>query len=285
MRAAIRGARSRPGLVLGEARKVAAFVRRDLLVAWSYRLSFVSDVVSLAALVLIFHFIGLMVDPAALPAYGGTRVTYLEFAVVGLALGLFMQIALQHVAQAIRNEQLMGTLESVLLTPTAPATIQLGSVAFALVYAPLRTAVLLVAIALAFGLHLELSGIGPAAAVLVVFIPFVWGLGVASAATILTFRRGAGIVGGATLGLALLSGAYFPIELLPAWASELARANPVAVAIETMRDALLGGAGWSQALPAIALLVPVAGVSLALGLAAFRLALRRERRLGTLGLY
>jgi ABC-2 type transport system permease protein len=269
----------------GEPAKLLAFARRDLLVAWSYRFSFVSDAVSLAGFTLIFYFIGLMVDSDRLPTYAGTRVTYLEFAVIGLALGMVMQLALERVAQAVRGEQLMGTLESVLLTPTSLPTIQLGSVMFDLIYTPLRTGVFLLATSLAFGLHLEPSGIGPALLVLAAFIPFMWGIGVAGAGMILTFRRGAGLLTAAMLVLALLSGVYFPSDLLPGWLTAPAAANPVAIAIEAIRDALLGGAGWGGALKAAALLLPMSLASLALGWAAFRLALRRERRLGTVGLY
>ncbi len=265
--------------------KLGAFVRRDFLVAWSYRMSFFSDLLSLVSMTVVFYFVGLLVDASKLPTYDGTRVTYLEFAVVGIALGLFLQLGLHRVAQAVRNEQLMGTLESLLLTPTSSSTIQAGSVAFDLVYVPVRTAVFLLAISLAFGLHFELSGLLPALAILIAFIPFVWGLGVASAATILTFRRGGGLIATATLGLALLSGVYFPIDLLPAWLVGIAELNPVALAIEGMREALLGGAGWGDVLPSAGVLAAMAVASLTLGQAAFRAALRRERRLGTLGLY
>jgi ABC-2 type transport system permease protein len=270
---------------LGEPAKLLAFARRDLLVAWSYRFSFISDVVSLAGFTLIFYFIGLMVDSDRLPVYDGTRVTYLEFAIIGIALGMVMQLALERVAQAIRGEQLMGTLETMLLTPTSLPTIQLGSVMFDLLYVPLRTGVFLLATSLAFGLHLDPSGIGPALLVLVAFIPFMWGIGVAGAGMILTFRRGAGLLMAGMLVLALLSGVYFPSDLLPGWLTAPAAANPVAIAIEAIRDALLGGAGWGDALKAAALLVPMSCASLAAGFALFRLALRRERRLGTVGLY
>jgi ABC-2 type transport system permease protein len=226
-----------------------------------------------------------MVEPSALPTYGGQEVSYLEFASVGIALGVFVQFALDRVATAVRGEQLMGTLESVLMTPTAPATIQLGSVSFDLLYIPLRTAIFLVGIALAFGLHYDPAGIAPALLILIVFIPFVWGLGVASAALILTFRRGAGVVGIATLALALVSGVYFPIDLLPGWLQTAAELNPIALAIEGMREALLGDAPASDAFRTAAILVPMSAVSLLLGMLAFRLAVRRELRRGSLGLY
>jgi ABC-type polysaccharide/polyol phosphate export permease len=61
--------------------------------------------------------------------------------------------------------------------------------------------------------------------------------------------------------------------------------NPVAIAIEGMRQPLLGGTGWSETAVDVLTLLPFAVVSLAVGITIFRLALRRERRRGSLGLY
>jgi ABC-2 type transport system permease protein len=276
---------SRRTLVLAELRKLPAFIRRDFLVAWSYRLSFFSDALSLVSLTLVFYFIGLMVDPSKLPTYGGAQVSYIEFAAIGLALGVYTQFGLDRVANAIRSEQMMGTLESLLVTPTAPATIQVGSVAFNFLYLPLRTILFLLALAVGFGLHLDAAGILPALAILLFYLPFIWGFGVAGAAAVLTFRRGSGLVGLGAMGLGLVSGVYFPIDLLPDWIASISQYNPVALAISGMREALLGGQGWSVVAPKIGLLAVMSVGSLLIGLAAFRLALRRERRRGTLGLY
>jgi ABC-type polysaccharide/polyol phosphate export permease len=85
--------------------------------------------------------------------------------------------------------------------------------------------------------------------------------------------------------LGLASGAFFPLALLPDWIAELAKWNPLAIAIDGVRETLLGGAGWSEALADIAVLIPLAGLTLAAGVYLFRLALDRERRLGTIGMY
>ena len=271
--------------VAAEALKIPAFVRRDFLVAWSYRMSFVTDLIGLVGQALVFYFVSQLVDPSKLPTFQGTEVTYLEFATVGLLLGGFIHFGMQNVASAVRNEQLMGTLESLLVTPTAPYTLQVGSVAFVFLYIPIRIVLLVGVLALAFGLDFQASGILPALTLLVAFMPFVWGLGVASAAVILTFKRGAGLVGMGTLALAFVSGLYFPIELLPDWLTTIAAQNPIAIAVDGMRDALLGGAGWSEVAPSLLLLAPLALGTLFAGLLAFELALSRERRLGTVGLY
>jgi ABC-2 type transport system permease protein len=279
-------ARERRGpLVVGEIAKIPAFLRRDFLTALSYRVYFVSDVLGLLSQALLFYFISKMVDTGELPAYGGSTTTYLEFVVVGVAVGVFVQFALTRVAAALRQEQLQGTLESMLATPTAPGTIQLGSVAFDLVYIPVRTIVFLAVMTVAFGLDFQASGVVPATLVLLAFIPFVWGLGVLSAAVILIVRRGGGVATIAGGLLALLSGAYFPVSLLPSWLQRLADWNPIAITLNGMRSSLLAGADWSATAADLAILLPFSLVTLVIAMAGFRLALRHERVRGTLGVY
>ena len=279
---------TRPGratALLGEVRKLPAFVRRDFLVAWSYRLSFVSEWASLLVQAVMFYFVGLLVDPSKLPTFGGSQATYMEFVAVGIALSGFIHVALGRVATGIRGEQLQGTLESLMMTPTSSATIQVGTVVYDLIYIPLRTILFLVLVAVGFGLDFEPSGLLPAAVVLLCFIPFVWGIGIATAGGILTFRRGAGLAAFGVTVLTLFSGAYFPLDLLPAWADDLARFNPLAIVVDGMREPLLGGTGWSDTARNVLILLPLSAASLAAGITAFRLALRRERRRGSLSLY
>lgn len=270
--------------LLAEAGKVGAFVRRDLLIAWSYRLAFFADILNIAAIAIVFSLIGQLVDPRELPTYGDSPTTYMEFVAIGLVLNLVIALLLARVASAMREEQVTGTLESLLTTPTRTGTVQFGSAAFELLWVPLRAALFLLAIALGFGLHLEVDGIAPATVIVLAFLPFVWGLGLVSAGATLTFRRGVGATAIATL-LGLGSGAFFPVELLPGWLGWITAINPIAIALDGVREALLGGAGWSGVGAALASLVPLSALALAIGIAAFRLALARERRLGTLGLY
>ncbi len=101
----------------------------------------------------------------------------------------------------------------------------------------------------------------------------------------MTFRRGGGVMGIGVVGLGLISGIYFPLDLLPDWLAAVAAFNPIAIAIQGMREALLGGVGWAESARDMLVLAPMSAASLTLGLTAFRFAVRRERRLGTLGLY
>lgn len=268
-----------------EARKLLAFLRRDVLVTWSYRLPFITDWVAMILQAIVFGFVGRLIPPSSLPRFGGESIDYLEFVAVGIAISSFLAVGLSRLMTVIRQEQVQGTLEALLLTPTAWSTIEIGSAFYDILYVPIRTAVFLGLTALLFDANYQLSGVAPAAVVLIVFIPFVWGLGVVSAAATLTFRRGAGGVGFLVSIATIGSGAYFPLSVLPGWVQQLAAYNPVAIAVSAMRESLLGGSGWTDVWPAVMRLIPVSILAMIVGAIAFRAAIARERRRGTLGLY
>ena len=275
---------SAAGLV-AEAAKLPAFVRRDWKIALSYRAVFVGEAMSLAMQIVVFFFIAKLVDPGKLPQYGGTVPTYLAFVVVGLVVNLTAGALLHTVSAALRQEQMTGTFETLLATPTSAATLQLGSVSYTLLMVPVRAAILLGAIAIGFGLDFQASGIGPALLLLTAFLPFTWGLGLVSAAVVVTFRRGTSATMMVVTMLGLLSGAVFPIDLLPGFLQTIAEWNPFAIAIDGVRDALIGGTGWGEAVGDLPKLVPLALFGLILGALCFRAAVARERRRGTLGHY
>lgn len=275
--------RRREGLV-AELLKLGAFMRRDFLIAMSYRLSFAAEFAGVVVGVVMFSFVGRMVDVRVLPSYGGVHPTYMEYVATGLVLGAFIQLGVVRVTQAIEQEQAQGTLESVLITPTASPTILVGSVAYDLVYVPLRMLLTLLVIAIGFGLRYQATGIPVAVLFLLFFIPFVWGIGMISAAMQLTFRKGAGLFTSFITLFTVGSGAYVPVNLLPGPAARLAPYNPVGVASHGMRESLL--AGGSSAIHGTLLTLPLlAAVALLMGTVALRLAVRRERRLGTVGVY
>jgi ABC-2 type transport system permease protein len=272
-------------VLVAEVRKVPAFMRRDLLVMLSYRVAFVSDVVAIALQAAMFGFVAKLVDPARLPAYGGEATGYFEFVMVGVVITTVSGLLLQRVATAIRHEQMIGTLEALFASPTSPTTVQLGSVAFDLLFIPIRTAALLMLVSVTVGLSFESGGVLPGLLLLAAFVPFVWGLGLMTAAAILTFRRGTGALAAVMGILGLASGAFFPLALLPAWLQRLAEANPVAIAMEGTREALIGGPQWGSVVGDVLVLLPLSSCAMLAGVAAFRLALAREHRRGTLGLY
>ncbi len=101
----------------------------------------------------------------------------------------------------------------------------------------------------------------------------------------MTIRKGAAFVGLGVAFLMLGSGAFFPVGVLPGPLASTAEGNPMAISMTGIREALIGGAGWGHMAHDLAILVPVAIISLVIGNLTFRVGVRRERSRGTLGLY
>ncbi len=268
-----------------EMRKLGAFLRRDFVTALSYKSAFVGEWLGLAVTAFMFYFTGRLVDAGKLPVYNGHRSSYFEFVLIGMVLGAFIQIALNRVSAVMRQEQFGGTLESLLMTPTASFTVQFGSVMYDLIFLPIRLVIFISAFALLFGLHLTAGGIPQALIYLLAIIPFVWGLGLITAGLTMTIRKGAAFVGLGVAFLMLGSGAFFPVGVLPGPLASTAKGNPLAVAMTGIREALIGGAGWGHMAHDLAIIIPSAIIALVVGNLAFRVGVRRERRRGTLGLY
>jgi ABC-2 type transport system permease protein len=271
--------------IRGEVAKLAAFARRDVLVAWSYRLPFVTEWIGVFIQVVIFEFVGRLVRPDLIPSFGGSRATYMEFVAVGIVLSSFTGVALARVYSVMRHEQLQGTLETLLVTPTSSTTIELGSVVYDLLFVPIRVIVFLGLTSVLVGTDYHWIGLLALAPILLLYIPFAWGVGILAAAWTITFKRGTGVVGLAATFLTITAGAYFPLTVLPDWLRALAELNPLAIALQGAREALLGGAGFAEVAPQALALAPFAVASIVGGTLAFRAALARERRRGSLGLY
>lgn len=264
--------------------RIAAFARRDLLIRWSYRASFVSDILNLVFEVALFAFVARIVDADSIPSYGG-QGGYLPFVTIGIAFGAFLALGMGQVATALRSEQLIGTLEPLMMTPVRPLVMHLGLAAYDLVYVPVRTAVFLAGVTLVFGVEFSVAGAVPALLALVLFVPFVWGLGLLGAAVVIAFKKGGAGLGPLALALNITSGAYVPVDTLPDWMAAAASFNPVTAALEAARMGLLGGASVADVSGRLLLVGAAAVVTLVAGSAAVGKALARERRRGTLVTY
>lgn len=265
--------------------KLWAFLRRDALIAWSYRRGAVSELVGLLGQAGIFYFFSFLVDPARMPTLGGTRAGYLAFVIVGLMVATFYQTGVGRMMGAVRQEQLTGTFEALLITPTALTTLQLGLVIYALIHIPVRALLFLGLAVGLFGIDLHWAGMGAAFLVILALLPFIWGVAAALTAVVVTYRQATQLIAIANFALVMGSGTYFPLSLFPRWVSAAARLNPLALALDGVRGVLIGGERWYTIVPEIRLILIISLFVWVFGVLAFRMALERERRAGTLGLY
>jgi len=260
----------------------SAFLKRDLSQALSYRLSFLMQLGGIFLSVAIFYFLSQLFGAAVAPqleAYGGD---YFSFVLIGLAFTGFLGLSLSSFASSIREGQVMGTLEIMLLSPTRLSAILLSSSLWAYLLTTLRVVIYLLVGALVFGASLGQANVGSAILVMLLSIASFSGIGILSAAIVLLVKKGdpiAWVLGSAS---SLLAGVYYPISVLPEWLESLSHILPLTYALDAMRLAMLRGYSIYELRFDILVLLGFTVVLTPLAFIAFRKALKRAKMEGSL---
>jgi ABC-2 type transport system permease protein len=257
---------------------VKAFLRRDLQVALSYRLPFVLDGLSAAFTVVTFALVGEIVGPGQVPG------SYLAFTLLGLAVAVFLSASVGLVGTGVRNEQMQGTLETLLATGVSPSAIAFGYAAYPMIWAVI-VAGMTVAVGAAIGARAPEANWGLASLALVPGVLAFAGLGFAGVGLVLVFKRGIGILAWFIALLSLGAGELFPPRLLPDWVQAISQISPYTLCLEVTRSAVLSGASTSSSVGKLATLTAMAVVYLAVGLGALTAGLHRARKTGGLAGY
>jgi ABC-2 type transport system permease protein len=243
-----------------------AFLRRDWRIWSSYKLAVLLQVVSVLAVILLTYFVGSALGSRSTGS-GGHGPDYVAFVLAGIAFTDVFLSTLNALPQAIRDSQLNGTLEPMLITPIPAFALMAASAGFRTVQSLMRLIIYLVVATLALGYWHQANPI----TTLLVFVPgcltFVL-LGLIAGSFVLVFKQGDPIVLGYVGLSGLLGGTVFPTSVLPAWAQPLTSLLPLSHALTGIRLGLAGALPSAVLLQASVLgvfslgLVPVAMASL-----------------------
>jgi ABC-2 type transport system permease protein len=157
-----------------------------------------------------------------------------------------MTAASTSLAIRIREEQLTGTLEALVVQPLSSFELALGLVGFPFLFAMVR-ALAYLGIAWAWldidlG-HADWVGVGLSFLTAGLVLS---SLGIALGAIVLVIKKGDVLVSLAVFALTLISGSLFPISVLPGWLEPLAKVAPTRFAFDGLRSALYRGNGWGE---------------------------------------
>ena len=264
--------------------RLSAFLRRDFREALTYKFSFVSSFFGILLSSATFYFVAKLV-PRGTPSLGPFGGDYFSFAVVGVAFSSLLGMFQDGLSAVVRSAQVSGTLEALLVTPTSIPTVLFGSSLYSLLLQVFRT-LLHLGVALAFfGMTLgRVNGPGVLSVGVLTILCFL-GVGVLSASFILVYKTGNpfGWILGTVSGL--LGGVVFPVALLPPWIRWVSSLLPVTYALDGMRKSLLASVSFAEVLPDIAALAVFNIILLPASLLAFRLAVRKAKKDGTLSHY
>jgi ABC-2 type transport system permease protein len=259
-----------------------AFLRRDFSIALSYRLGFILQIGGIFFGVASFYFLSRLFGNALVPQldqYGGD---YFSFVLIGLAFNGYLGLSLSSFASSIREGQMTGTLEIMLLSPTRLSAILFSSSLWDYLLTTINVVVYLLFGALVFGFNLSQANYLTAFVVLILSVTSFSGIGILSAAIVLVVKKGdpiAWIFGGVST---LLAGVYYPITVLPDWLTPLSHALPMTYSLDAMRLAMLRGYSLFEVRNDILILLGFTLVLTPLAFLVFRKALKRAKVEGSL---
>jgi ABC-2 type transport system permease protein len=205
------------------------------------------------------------------------------YLLVGSLLWSYLSLMFFDVSFAIAWERWEGTIEYTFMAPVRRVTHLLAICSFAIVYAMLRSVLILVAIALAFHLDLSHADIGSALLVLAAATFPVLGLGIfTSILPLLSPEKGEQMTVAVQGVLLLVSGVYYPLTVLPVVFRVMGDGSPLTYTLTGIRSALLDHADAGSLLGTILLLLAMGAILIPCGIVAFSKAERRAKRLGLL---
>ncbi|HBE03870.1 MAG: hypothetical protein A2096_08705 [Spirochaetes bacterium GWF1_41_5] len=265
--------------------KIWAFIRRDFIIDTSYKFSFVFDLIGSALPLVTFYFVGKLVDSSSSADFKFGGHGYFQFVIIGVSLTQYFMTAMSAFADTVRREQMEGCLEAMLSTRTSPMQMIMLSPLYSFLFNILHLIIILAAGGFFFGVDYSTANISGALVILILTILAFSGIGILSAAVIVLIKKGDPVEWIFGSILTLISGAYFPVSVLPGWLQKTAEFSPLKYSLDGLRLALFSGYNIFQLRNNIYCLGIAAGIILPLGILFFSRAVNKGRKDGSLMKY
>ncbi|MDO8969929.1 MAG: ABC transporter permease [Saprospiraceae bacterium] len=266
-------------------RKIFALVKKDFLVEASYKLAFLFNLFSVCASLLVYFFIDKLFSSTISDHLRPFEVGYFAYVLLSMAFFSYIGVGIGSFAVRIRQEQMQGTLESLLLTPTKTWVLLGGMALWNIIFATLDLCVYLILGVFLFGLDFSRVNVVSALAVLLLSIISFGSLGIFSASFILVFKRGNPVGWVLSTLEGLLGGVYFPVTVLPMGLQIAARCFPITYAVEAMQLAVYRGYSCKEIGPQLLALCLFCLGLVPLSILSFNRALKKARQQGSLSQY
>jgi ABC-2 type transport system permease protein len=258
-----------------------AFVERNAYLVkryWSWELVWMAYSIANS---LSVSYIGLGMEQIGGEQVDGTfLVLYL---VVGTLVWRYLSLIFYWITDLIGLERWEGTIEYTLMAPIRRITHMAGQTVFAVAYSLIFTGIILGVTALLFKIDLREANLFSATAMLLSGSLSFVGIGIMGSILPLLFpERGSQMTHVIIALLLLVSGVYYPVDVLPEVLQKLAVVSPATYVLRGVRAALLDGVGVSAVLPEIVSALLIGLVTIPVGLWVFGLAERYAKRTGKL---
>jgi ABC-type multidrug transport system ATPase subunit/ABC-type multidrug transport system permease subunit len=259
-----------------------SFLQRDFRLQISYRFGFFLQFAAILLSLPSFYFLSLLVGQGVIPkleAYGGD---YFAFVLVGMAFMGYQNVALNSFSRTIRSEQMLGTLEPILMTPHRLPVILISSSLWNFVFTCFEVFLYLLLGITLFGLRLERVSLAGAFLTQLLTILAFSGIGILLASFIVVFKQETPINFLFASISGLLAGVLYPVEVLPGWLQSLSNLLPLTYSLRAMRKTILLGDSLNGISTDLMVLGLFACILLPLGFSAFHYAICRAKVDGSL---
>ncbi len=268
-------------LIITPARQMMAFVFRDFSLTKRY-----------FGWVVVFTFYA-MVNSATIALIGvAAKDEQLTLTlIVGVLLWSFLSVLFNEIASSVAYERWEGTLEYTFMAPVSRLIHLFGVSLYSVVYSIVRLVIVVGALAVFIKLDLSRANLWGILIVLLVSSFAFIGLGLMAAVLpVLSPERGAEATNIFQGCLLLVSGVYYPLEVLPAWVQPFAWLSPATYSLSACRKLMgigsgqgqLIGAPISSVVPELLMLTLMGAVMIPVGLVVFGYVERWAKKTGKL---
>jgi ABC-2 type transport system permease protein len=205
------------------------------------------------------------------------------YLVVGTLVWRYLSLIFYWITDVISLERWEGTIEYTLMAPIRRLTHMMGQTIFAVFYSMIFTGVILAVTVVLFNIDLSNANLpGGTLVLLSGSLSFV-GIGIVGSILPLLFpERGSQMTHVIIASLLLVSGVYYPVEVLPMFLQRMAVVSPATYVLRGVRAALLDGAGMADLWPEIWPAIIIGVATIPIGLWCFKQAERYAKRTGKL---
>jgi ABC-2 type transport system permease protein len=260
-------------------RRIWGFLVRDLQDWISYKYEVCFWIINTLVGAVTYSFLGSYValqSPELIEKYGGS---FLAFLLVGMSYNYLIYASLDAPRDAINPWNLMWNM----LIPASLYEVVVGSVCFRYLVGVFQFVMYLL-IASAFGVVFNVDILSTIIAI-ALGVTVMWGLGMVSAGVQIITKRWDPVTWFFTMLSSLLSGVWFPYELLPPSLLTVSRIMPQRYILEMLRSAMLRAepitALWESLVP----LLISALIFLLIGSLVYSRSVRYAKEHGTVGEY
>jgi ABC-2 type transport system permease protein len=190
---------------------------------------------------------------------------------VGAVVWAYLGVIFEILTETVAWERWEGTIEYTFMAPLSRPVHLFGMGLFAIVYGIVRAILLFGVVALFFDLDLSHADFVAAIVLLLVASFSFIGIGMMTAVLPLISPEKGTQLGFMAQGILLVvSGVYYPVDVLPEWMQFFSTISPATYALDGLRDAILDGDGLTAMGDELWPLVVIGIVSIPLGLWVFR---------------